>query len=99
MDILLIKEIVIEIGVPVSLSIVFIWMIIDVYRWIKGSVTKHLAKQTETVGSIANFAGDQLKILESLNGEQKQHRIEIHEYVLEARIKCPWLNTEGGIEK
>lgn len=52
MDIAIIKEIVVEVGAPVAITIIALWIAIDVYRTIKSDVKKHLEKQSDASGLI-----------------------------------------------
>lgn len=84
-----------RIGLPVSISIIGLWIVTDIYLTIKKKIVKHLEKQTENGALIAKLSGDQLKILEVLQDGQKVHIDEAHDFMLEARVKI-FERTEGG---
>jgi hypothetical protein len=47
MDITVISQLVTQVGVPIACTIIFLWIVIDVYKFSKTRVAEHLTKQTD----------------------------------------------------
>jgi len=47
MDITVISQLVTQVGVPIACTMIFLWIVIDVYKFAKTRIAEHLTRQTE----------------------------------------------------
>ena len=85
MDLTLIEAIVTRLGIPLTICIVFIWIVVDLYKWGKGVATAHIMKQTVTLEKVKHCSERTVGILEELHEWDQKIYEELID--ISARIK------------
>jgi hypothetical protein len=93
-DITAIQTGIVELGILVVIASVFIWMALDHHMWQKHTLTEELKELSANQRQISECMRGTLKLIELLYDKNSVHAAAVHDYMLETRIKCPFLKEE-----
>lgn len=97
----LLKQIVMDVGVPITICIVFVAIVIDAYRFNKQDVRTTMKEQTDSLEKVVHCSTETVEVLKKLNDKLDRNAERQLKFNAEIKFNCPALKdlSEGETDE